>query len=359
MAAYTVAIIAAGGQARVHASGYAANDATSVVAVADPDVRAREAFCADFGIAEGYDDFDDMLEAVRPDIVSVCTPPALHRSAVMAAVRSGARAVHCEKPVALSYADALAMADAAAAAGTQLSFNLQRRFDPVHRFARDAIAAGEIGDVLSLEGYCPNLLDWGSHIVDLLLFYRDDSAARWVTGQVDVTTDRYVFGAFVETSSLTEIVWEDGVRAVIATGREPATPVLHRQTPLGLIVQGTEGRIIANGSGCTVARFDGSISSFETPYTRDTGAWDHGIDPAIFAATESAIDDLVAAVAEQREPALSARVAVAGAEVIFATYQSSVARARVYLPLDRDATTLPQGVDLGYWRPSGRLVSNY
>ena len=124
-------------------------------------------------------------------------------------------------------------------AGVQFTVNLQRRFEPVHQFARDQIAAGAIGDIVSLEGYCPNLPDWGSHIVDLLLFYLGDQRAAWVMGQVDVSVNRYVYGAFAETSSLTLVRWGSGVNGLIITGREPQTPLLNLESNLGVLVQGS------------------------------------------------------------------------------------------------------------------------
>lgn len=357
MRAHTAAIVAAGGQARVHASAYAR--LATLVAVADPVEAARESLAADFGVPRAYDDFERMLLAERPEIVSICTPPAFHKPAVIAAVASGAKAVHCEKPIALSYADVLDLVELAEASGVQLTFNLQRRLDPVHRYARDALRSGAIGEVHSFEAHCPNLLDWGSHIVDLLLFYRDDLAPSDVFGQVDVSVNRYVYGAMMESASLTSVSWSDGVHATITTGRDPASPVLHRAVPLGVIVEGSHGRITITGDGCTVQRFGGPYERFDAPVDRDMSSWDHGIDPAIFAATSEAIRDLIGALDSGDEPICAARFGAAGAEIIFATYQSSAARTRVTLPLDRAALTIPEGVARGYWRPVGNTVSTY
>jgi len=195
---------------------------------------------------------------------------------------------------------AVADPDTAAAreAGVQLTVNLQRRFEPVHRFAREQIDAGAIGAVVSLEGYCPNLPDWGSHVVDLILFYQADRRPAWVIGQVDVTVNRYVYGAFAETSSLTQIRWDDGVGAVIVTGREPQTPVLNLENNLGLLVQGTAGRLDARGARCVVHRF-------------------------------------------------------------FATYESSRSRRRVPLPLHPHDNALLSGLSQGFWRPAGEQRSTY
>jgi UDP-N-acetylglucosamine 3-dehydrogenase len=361
-AAVTCAVVAAGSQGRVHAKGYQAAGAAhgaELVAVADPNLAAAWELAGDLGIPAAFEDAEKMLAAVRPDVVSICTPPSTHLEVARAAVAAGVAAIHCEKPMATSYADALALVELTAGAGVQLTVNLQRRFEPVHRFARDQLAAGAIGELVSLEGYCPNLPDWGSHIVDLMLFYLGDRPASWVMGQVDLTVARYVYGQLAPTSSLTQVRWGDGVGAVIVTGREPLTPVLNRENNLGLLVQGTNGRIDARGARCVVHRFGADDVIFDSPYSRDTATWERGVDPAITAGTARAISDLLDALATGRPPTLRGELGLRGAEIIFATYESSRSRRRVGLPLDLRDNALVTGLEQGFWSPVDEQRSTY
>ncbi|HVV23765.1 MAG TPA: Gfo/Idh/MocA family oxidoreductase [Pseudonocardiaceae bacterium] len=352
------AVIGAGSQGRVHALGYRATPDVRLVAVADVHRDTAAGLADELNIPQVFADHRDLL-AERPDVVSVCTPPRFHLDVVTDAVRAGVRAVHCEKPLAMSYDDARTMVTTAADAGVQLTFNLQRRFEPVQRFAREAIAAGEIGEVVTFEGYCPNLFDWGSHILDLILFHRGDAAPSWVLGQVDVSVNRYVYDAFVETSSLTQIAWPDGVRATVSTGREPDTPVLNTMNDLGIVVQGTTGRVDVRGARCVVRRFGKEDLVLDTPFDTDTSTWDRGVDPAIVAGTRDAIADLVDSLAADRTPVLAAEHGLRGAELVFATYESSRSRRRVRLPLDRGDNALLTGLDQGFWHPTGELRSTY
>ncbi|MYS21084.1 Predicted dehydrogenase [Streptomyces sp. DvalAA-14] len=352
-------VIGAGSQGRVHALGYLAAPGVALTALADVDQRSAESLAAELEVPGVHRDYRELLAAARPDIVSVCTPPALHPEVVKAAVAAGARAVHCEKPIALSYGEALEMAATAADAGVQLTFNLQRRFDPVQRQAREWIAQGEIGDVVTIEGYCPNLFDWGTHILDLVLFHRQDAAPQWVLGQIDASVDRYVYGVFTETASLTQIGWADGVRAVVSTGREPHTSVLNLENDLGLIVQGTRGRADLRGARGLLRRFGKDDLVHTSPFDTDVRHWDRGVDPAITAGTAEAIRDLVASLRTGRRPALHAEYGLRGAELVFATYESSRSRRRVPLPLDRLDNALISGRAEGYWSPTGELRSTY
>ncbi|HEX3790403.1 MAG TPA: Gfo/Idh/MocA family oxidoreductase [Pseudonocardiaceae bacterium] len=355
----SAAVVGAGSQGRVHALGYRSTPGVSLVGLADVDETAVGDLAAELDVAGVHRDYREMLAASRPDVVSVCTPPGLHREVVAAAVAAGVRAVHCEKPVALSYGDAAAMVALAADAGVQLTVNLQRRFDPVQRGAHEWIAAGELGDVVTIEGYCPNLFDWGSHILDLVLFHRDDAVPDWVFGQLDVSVNRYVYGVFVETASLTQIAWPDGVRATVSTGREPHTPVLNPLANLGLIVQGTRGRAVIQGARATLQRFGRDDLVLDSPFDQDTRHWDRGVDPAIVAGTAEAVVDLVECLRTGGTPVLDARHGLRGAELIFATYESSRSRRRVPLPLDRLDNALFTGREQGFWSPVGELRSTY
>jgi len=55
---------------------------------------------------------------------------------VRRAVDAGVRAIHCEKPMALSYGDALDMHDYTRANGVLLTINHQRRFETLYRAPR-------------------------------------------------------------------------------------------------------------------------------------------------------------------------------------------------------------------------------
>jgi UDP-N-acetylglucosamine 3-dehydrogenase len=353
----TAAVIAVGSQGRVHLHGYRQREDVTVVAVADADRALAEQVAAEAGIAGVHTDHRELLAAERIDLLSICTPPAFHRAIVEDAVAAGVRAIHCEKPVALSLADARAMRDHCRANGVQLTINHQRRFETVYRDARDAIAAGRIGRVTLVEGYCANLFDWGSHVLDLILFLTGDEEPETVFGQIDVATLRRIYGAIAETASVTHLHWADGRNAVVFSGRGPAH--LSVGTDTGMVIHGTDGRIEIANSRAVIRTFDGGLeeiaSRIEDRNRVDLG----GADATIIQATAEAIADLVEALRDGREPVLDARHGVAAAELIFATYESSARRGSVRLPLDRDDNALLRGIADGYWTPVGETAGTF
>jgi predicted dehydrogenase len=91
-----------------------------------------------------------MLTEVKPDIVSVCTPNLYHKDQTIAALECGAH-VLCEKPLAGTYADAVAMFGAADAAGKQLMACQSLRFYNNLIAAKEFAESGQLGEVYFAE----------------------------------------------------------------------------------------------------------------------------------------------------------------------------------------------------------------
>jgi predicted dehydrogenase len=98
------------------------------------------------GIAR-YEKLDDMIADKTLDMIDVCLPPAWHADTTIAALKAG-KHVFCEKPIALTAADAVRMVAAARRADKLLMIGHVLPFFPEYRFARELIASGKYGAVL-------------------------------------------------------------------------------------------------------------------------------------------------------------------------------------------------------------------
>ncbi|RDH80069.1 dehydrogenase [Mycolicibacterium moriokaense] len=111
-----------------------------LAAVADPDPRAA-------GRLNAPTTYRDPLELIAdPSIeaVAICSPAATHADLVIAAASAG-KPVFCEKPMALTLADADRAIAAADAAGVALQVGFNRRFADDFAAMRNRIADGAIG----------------------------------------------------------------------------------------------------------------------------------------------------------------------------------------------------------------------
>ncbi|MDX3313458.1 Gfo/Idh/MocA family protein [Streptomyces sp. NPDC054884] len=123
----------------------AAEGETEVVAAVDIDASAVQAFCDDGGVPHAYTDLERMLAEQRPDLVTICTPPTLHREQSVAALRAGAW-VWCEKPPVPTLADYAAVeAEEGTHGGPYSSIVFQHRFGSGTRHVRRLLAEQALG----------------------------------------------------------------------------------------------------------------------------------------------------------------------------------------------------------------------
>lgn len=151
-----VGIIGLGLAGRVHLEGWRATNDVDVVAISDPSASAR-AWATDAGLTAFEDPFA-MLARETLDAVSICTPPAAHGPLTLAALERGLH-VLCEKPLATNPADALGMLGRAAEADRHLVLATKFRHVPDIARAREVIASGEIGQVLTFEIVFSSVVD--------------------------------------------------------------------------------------------------------------------------------------------------------------------------------------------------------
>jgi len=102
-------------------------------------------------VPEVFARWQDALDRARPEIVVIATPPHLHREIALAAVAAGAH-ILCEKPVAMTQAEARAMVDAAARAGRVAMTGFNWRFPAAMQRLHARVRDGFVGRVLHVSG---------------------------------------------------------------------------------------------------------------------------------------------------------------------------------------------------------------
>jgi D-apiose dehydrogenase len=165
----------------------------SITALCDRDPARLAGAGEQFGIANRYADAEAMLVAEKPDFVDIATTVASHRPLVELAARHGV-AVICQKPFALSMADARAMVAACEGAGAPLMVHENFRWQSPIQAVRAEIDRGAIGkafwgrvsfrsayDVFSGQPYLAEgerfiIEDLGIHILDIARYLFGDVA---------------------------------------------------------------------------------------------------------------------------------------------------------------------------------------
>jgi len=232
-----------------------------VAAVMSADAARGRAFAAAHDIPRAVDSVDALLGdgggdgGGDIDAVYISTTNEKHRAQALAAVAAG-RHVLCEKPLALTVADARAMVRAAADAGVVFATNHHLRNAGSHLAIKQLIDDGRIGEVLSMRIFHAVLLPeflrgWridnpgagGGVILDIVV--HDADTARFHLGEDPVQVAAFdsegALGRGVEDSVMS--VWRMP-SGVMVQAHESFT---HPHAGSGLEVHGSAGSIIARG----------------------------------------------------------------------------------------------------------------
>ena len=139
-------VISTGWVARTFIAALRESEDAQVVAVASRDTGRAAATAAEFGLARAYGTYAELLADPDVDAVYIGLPNSLHAEWAIASVRAG-KHVLCEKPLAVSSAEAEAMFEAARTAGVWLMEAFMYRFHPQTLKVQELIGAGAIGEV--------------------------------------------------------------------------------------------------------------------------------------------------------------------------------------------------------------------
>lgn len=144
-----IGIIGTGAIARSHAAGYAAlSGECRLVAVADIDEEKARVAAAEIGDGTAwYADYRKMIARDDIDVVSICTPPFVHASLAVDAMRAG-KHVLVEKPMAPSLRECDQMIAAAEETGRVMSVVSQTRWRPERWRAKALIDRGLLGRIV-------------------------------------------------------------------------------------------------------------------------------------------------------------------------------------------------------------------
>ena len=325
-------IVGTGVIAAVHAEAIAALPGAALVAVTDVAPGAAAAFAAARG-CDAAPDLDALL--ARPDVgvVSVCVPSGLHAEIGVRAAMADKHLV-VEKPIDVTLEAADRLIEAARAAGVALTVISQHRFDPGLIEAKRLLDEGALGRLVLGEASTKwyrtqayyesaawrgtgamdggSLMNQGIHYVDLL---------RWCMGPVTEVTAMCATQTHeieVEDTALASLRFSSGALGTIVASTSVFPGFAQR-----LEITGTDGTVTIEDGAIVRRAFGGAGHEPCDPHAAGTAV--AASDPAAVGAASHAaqIADLLAAVEEGREPAVSGKDGRDALEIVCAVYESS------------------------------------
>ncbi|MCK4284225.1 MAG: Gfo/Idh/MocA family oxidoreductase [Candidatus Brocadiae bacterium] len=222
-------VIGLGTFGEVHLQAYGGHPAAELAAVCDLDEERLEAMGEQYGVEDRFTDYRDLLAVEGLDAVSVVTPDFAHADIVVDAINSR-KAVLVEKPLATTIEDCDRIGEALRANPVPFMVDFHNRWNPGVSRMRDAIEAGDIGEVqmvyyrLSDTIFVPTqMLSWAgsssllwflcSHCLDTLRWLLEDEVTRVYT----VSRSRVLKGMDIDTADyyVSVVEFGGGARALI------------------------------------------------------------------------------------------------------------------------------------------------
>ncbi len=143
-------LIGCGNAATMHAIANKTNPKLKFVAAYDVNENVVKKFAKRYKL-DAYNDLDELFQS-DIDAVHLIVPHFLHAELAVAAAKAG-KHVLCEKPMANSLEECDKMIEATRKAGVKFMIAENHRFLPAHRYIKDAVAEGLIGDVFLGRAY--------------------------------------------------------------------------------------------------------------------------------------------------------------------------------------------------------------
>ncbi len=151
MAKIKTAIIGTGFMGTVHSDAIRRLGNVEIACIAGLTEELASGFAKQIGVERSTSDYKTVLADPSIQAVHVCTPNYLHYPISKEAMEAG-KAVLCEKPLALDAEQAQDLVDTAARTGAVNCLNHNLRYYPIPQEIREMIAAGDLGDVFSVQG---------------------------------------------------------------------------------------------------------------------------------------------------------------------------------------------------------------
>jgi predicted dehydrogenase len=168
-----------------------AADRCEVVAIASRERDRAEAAATKLGIERAHGSYEDLLADPGVDAVYIPLPNHLHPEWTIAAARAG-KHVLCEKPLAMTVADAQRMIEACEAEGVILMEAFMYRLHPTWEKVRELVASGRIGELRAIQSWFSYFNDDPTNIRNIV---EAGGGALFDIGCYSVNLSRMLFGA--------------------------------------------------------------------------------------------------------------------------------------------------------------------
>ena len=320
---------------------------TKIVAVADADPKGLAEAAKRLGGVKAYADYKLMLAKAKPDIAAICSRHIHeHRDMIVAAIEAGVKGVYIEKPFVRTLAEADEIVKLCADRGVRLAIAHRNRYHPVVEVVKQLVASGEIGELKEIRvrgkqdqrGGGLDLWVLGGHGFNLATLFTGPATSCEATilvegrpaTKADIHPGDEGVGLIVGDEIHARYETKSGIPLYFDSKK--GTPA--KGTPFGARLIGTKGVISLqiDEEPLAILERDGQ----KTPITTAGIGKPEPIKDVrlVNGGHHGAVRDLLAAIADKREPLCGPSAGLETVELTMAVFTSFVADGKkVTLPL--------------------------
>lgn len=321
-----------------HAPEYHENPDCEIAGFFDIATESAKKLADQYG-GKVFSSVEEMLES-DIDAVSVCVANRFHASISIQALKAG-KHVLCEKPMATTEEDCVAMVQAAKESGKCLMIGLNQRLAKAHVKAREIFQSGELGNLVGFETHFSHpgpeswtgkanswffdkktaqfgvMADLGVHKTDVLYYLTGQKIVK--TSAILATTDKkYPDGTFVDVDDNAVAIYtlEGGAVGTMSVswtnyGQEDNSTKLYCQGGVIRLYDDPEYSLI-------VEKRDGTVVPYELDKLTSNKEQTSGARTST-----GVIDSFVDAIVHGKESVLDGESAIHAMHVIFANQRSA------------------------------------
>ncbi len=146
---FRIATVGAGYFSRFQYSAWSRLPDVQLAAICNRDKKAAQDIAQQHNIPNVYDDFEKMLDEIKPDLVDIITPPITHINYVKAAVKRRIPVI-CQKPFTPSYQEAQDLVAFIESTGGKVIIHENFRFQPWYLQIKNFLATGCLGKLYQI-----------------------------------------------------------------------------------------------------------------------------------------------------------------------------------------------------------------
>lgn len=153
-----------------------------LMGLCDADVAQLQKASEKYSIYNLSSDYRRILGKGGFDVVSVATRTDVRVKVMLCAIENGVKGLHVEKPLSQNIKDAVGLCEIISKKNIKITYGTYRRYLPAYSFAKAAVCAGEIGEIVEVNAEMgKSHLMWSHpHSIDMLIYYSNCTEVEYL-----------------------------------------------------------------------------------------------------------------------------------------------------------------------------------